>query len=93
MQRGDAEEPDSVSADGTIWRWTRPLVGFEADGRPHLRIEHRVVPAGPSVLDSVANAAGSQFMILSLILLRQSFKEITGFDEPLLWEQVAVSVP
>lgn len=43
--------------NGTIWRWNRPLVGFDADGVPHLRIEHRVLPAGPSVLDSIANAA------------------------------------
>lgn len=42
--------------NGTIWRWNRPLVGFDADG-PHLRIEHRVVPAGPTVADAVANAA------------------------------------
>jgi gamma-glutamyl:cysteine ligase YbdK (ATP-grasp superfamily) len=43
--------------NGTIWRWNRPLIGFDGDGRPHLRIEHRVVPAGPSILDSIANAA------------------------------------
>lgn len=52
--------------NGTIWRWNRPLIGFEADGRPHLRIEHRVVPAGPSVPDSVANAALYYGMIRSL---------------------------
>ncbi len=43
--------------NGTIWRWTRPLIGFDADGEPHLRLEHRVVPAGPSIADSIANAA------------------------------------
>ncbi len=43
--------------NGTIWRWNRPLIGFSARGRPHLRIEHRVVPAGPSPADAVANAA------------------------------------
>lgn len=43
--------------NGTIWRWNRPLVGFDEAGRPHLRIEHRVVPAGPTVPDMVANAA------------------------------------
>jgi hypothetical protein len=43
--------------NGTIWRWNRPLVGFDDSGRPHLRIEHRVVPAGPTVSDSIANAA------------------------------------
>lgn len=43
--------------NGTIWRWNRPLVGFDSRGRPHLRIEHRVVPAGPTIVDAFANAA------------------------------------
>lgn len=43
--------------NGTIWRWNRPLVGFDADGTPHIRIEHRVPAAGPTVLDAIANAA------------------------------------
>ena len=43
--------------NGTIWRWNRPLIGFDYDGRPHLRIEHRVVPGGPSIVDVIANAA------------------------------------
>jgi len=43
--------------NGTIWRWNRPLVGFDDEGRPHIRIEHRVVPSGPSPQDVVANAA------------------------------------
>jgi gamma-glutamyl:cysteine ligase YbdK (ATP-grasp superfamily) len=43
--------------NGTIWRWNRPLIGFDKRGQPHLRIEHRVAPAGPSVNDAIANAA------------------------------------
>lgn len=43
--------------NGTIWRWNRPLIGFDNKGEPHLRIEHRVIPAGPSVIDAIANAA------------------------------------
>ncbi len=43
--------------NGTIWRWNRPLVGFDEDGTPHIRIEHRVMAAGPTITDSVANAA------------------------------------
>lgn len=41
--------------NGTIWRWNRPLIGFDYDGQPHVRIEHRVVPAGPTCVDCVAN--------------------------------------
>jgi hypothetical protein len=43
--------------NGTIWRWNRPLVGFDDDGTPHIRIEHRSPAAGPSIVDTVANAA------------------------------------
>lgn len=45
--------------NGTIWRWNRPLIGFDGPGfdRPHLRLEHRVVAAGPTSADDVANLA------------------------------------
>ena len=43
--------------NGVIWRWNRPLIGFDADGTPHLRIEHRILPAGPALIDMIANAA------------------------------------
>jgi gamma-glutamyl:cysteine ligase YbdK (ATP-grasp superfamily) len=43
--------------NGTIWRWNRPLVGFDDDGTPHIRVEHRTPSAGPTVIDSIANAA------------------------------------
>ena len=51
--------------NGTIWRWNRPLVGFDYDGVPHLRIEHRVIPAGPSLMDSIANAAFFYGLVLN----------------------------
>lgn len=43
--------------NGTIWRWNRPLIGFDDKGSIHLRLEHRVIPAGPAAVDSIANAA------------------------------------
>ena len=43
--------------NGTIWRWNRPLIGFNEKGEPHLRIEQRVVPSGPTTQDAIANAA------------------------------------
>ncbi|MDX1643093.1 MAG: glutamate-cysteine ligase family protein [Thermoanaerobaculia bacterium] len=42
--------------NGTVYRWNRPCYGL-SEGRPHLRIENRVLPAGPSVSDEIANAA------------------------------------
>jgi hypothetical protein len=43
--------------NGTVWRWVRPLIGFDHDGTPHLRIEQRVLPAGPTIADMMANTA------------------------------------
>ena len=43
--------------NGTIWRWNRPLIGFDDDQTPHLRIEHRVCAAAPSIIDNIANIA------------------------------------
>ncbi|MCP3664298.1 MAG: glutamate--cysteine ligase [Gammaproteobacteria bacterium] len=56
------DEPEEQLAhlrlhNGTIWRWNRPLIGFGPSGQPHVRIEHRVVPSGPTIADSIANAA------------------------------------
>jgi hypothetical protein len=42
--------------NGTVYRWNRPVYAV-TDGRPHLRVENRVLPSGPTVVDVVANAA------------------------------------
>lgn len=42
--------------NGTIYRWNRPVYDV-ADGVPHLRVENRVLAAGPTVVDTMANAA------------------------------------
>ena len=42
--------------NGTIYRWNRPIYDV-VDGAPHLRVENRLLPAGPTVIDTVANAA------------------------------------
>ncbi|HET9843008.1 MAG TPA: glutamate--cysteine ligase [Nocardioides sp.] len=49
--------------NGTIYRWNRPVYditptnGGQENGEPHLRVENRVLPAGPTVADLIANAA------------------------------------
>jgi len=43
--------------NSTIYRWNRPVYGISSNGKPHLRIEARMFPAGPSVVDEIANAA------------------------------------
>ncbi len=48
--------PELTLHNGTIYRWNRPIYAV-VNGRPHLRVENRVLPAGPTVADTMANAA------------------------------------
>ncbi len=68
--------------NGTIWRWNRPIVGFDAAGKSHLRIENRVLPSGPTILDMIANAAF--FWGLTLALARSDI----DFEKALPFRQV-----
>jgi CBS domain-containing protein len=66
LQRGGIPNLDALRLhNGTVWRWNRPCYGI-TEGRPHLRIELRALPAGPSVLDEVANAAFAFGMLVGL---------------------------
>jgi CBS domain-containing protein len=57
LRKGDVPRLQALSLhNSTVYRWNRPCYGI-SDGKPHLRIENRVLPAGPSVLDEVANMA------------------------------------
>ena len=43
--------------NGTLWRWNRPIIGFNSQGKAHMRVEQRAMASGPSVVDIVANTA------------------------------------
>src|ERR1700712_4037148 len=51
--------------NGTIYRWNRPVYDV-VNGRPHLRVENRVLPAGPTVIDMLANSAFYYGMLRTL---------------------------
>ncbi len=65
--------------ESTLWRWNRPLIGVE-NGEYSLRIEHRVVPAGPSIIDAVANAAFYYGLTYELSFMEQAPEQQMGFD-------------
>ncbi|MEJ2390416.1 MAG: glutamate--cysteine ligase [Gammaproteobacteria bacterium] len=67
--------------NGTIWRWNRPLIGFDDKGEIHLRIEHRVIPSGPSSLDAVANAAFYYGVAMALVNLPTAVEWQLPFDK------------
>lgn len=57
LDRGEAPALAELTLhNGTVYRWNRPVYAV-VDGKPHLRVENRVLPAGPTVLDTLANAA------------------------------------
>ncbi len=58
--------------NGTVWRWNRPCYGIH-EGRAHLRIEMRALPAGPSIADELANAA---FFFGLMVALPQEYGPI-----------------
>jgi gamma-glutamyl:cysteine ligase YbdK (ATP-grasp superfamily) len=57
LDRGGTPQLAEMSLhNGTIYRWNRPVYAV-VNGSPHLRVENRVLPAGPTMADVVANAA------------------------------------
>jgi CBS domain-containing protein/gamma-glutamylcysteine synthetase len=57
LDRGELPQLKALRLhNGTIYRWNRPCYGV-MNGKAHLRIENRVMPSGPSVIDEVANGA------------------------------------
>ncbi|MBT8059664.1 MAG: CBS domain-containing protein, partial [Gammaproteobacteria bacterium] len=61
--------------NGTVYRWNRPCYGVH-NNVPHLRIENRVIPSGPTVLDEIANAAFFYGMMLGMT---ESVKDIRTY--------------
>ena len=66
--------------NGTVWRWNRACYGI-TEGVPHLRIENRALPSGPTIVDEIANAAFFTGLMLALpqaygdIAMRMSFDD------------------
>jgi CBS domain-containing protein len=66
--------------NSTVYRWNRPCYGI-LDARPHLRIEQRALPSGPSVIDEVANGALYFGAILGLAEEHRDVREKMSFDD------------
>lgn len=66
--------------NSTVYRWNRACYGI-TDGKPHLRIENRVLPSGPTVIDEVANAAFWFGLISGLSSKYEDITEVMSFDD------------
>ncbi len=78
--RGDTPQLAELRLhNGTVYRWNRPVYDVVRD-RPHLRVENRVLPAGPTVADTIANAAFYFGLVRAL-----------AEDERPVWSQMSFS--
>ncbi len=66
--------------NGTVYRWNRPCYGI-MNNVPHLRIENRVIPSGPTVLDEVANAAFFFGMMAGMIASVDDVRKLLTFAD------------
>ena len=64
----------------TVWRWNRACYGVN-DGVPHLRIENRVLPSGPTVIDEMANAAFFFGLMAAFASDVPRIDEVMDFDD------------
>ncbi|HEY4830745.1 MAG TPA: hypothetical protein VIH85_28520 [Solirubrobacteraceae bacterium] len=80
LERGDVPRLGELRLhNGTIYRWNRPIYDVVRE-QPHLRVENRVLPAGPTVVDIMANAAFYYGLI-----------RVLAEDERPLWSQMSFS--
>jgi hypothetical protein len=80
LQRGQVPSLGELTLhNGTVYRWNRPIYAV-VDGLPHLRVENRALPAGPTVADILANAAFYYGLVRML-----------AEDERPVWSQMSFS--
>jgi hypothetical protein len=80
LERGDTPTLGELKLhNGTIYRWNRPVYEV-VRGRPHVRVENRVLPSGPTVVDILANAAFYYGLVRAL----------TEHERP-IWTQMSFS--
>ncbi|HRW75051.1 MAG: CBS domain-containing protein [Lewinellaceae bacterium] len=68
--------------NSTVYRWNRPCYGISPNGKPHLRIENRVIPSGPTIQDEIANAA---FWLGTMLGMGRRIDDVTSH---ISWEDV-----
>ncbi|MFO1050832.1 MAG: glutamate-cysteine ligase family protein [Planctomycetota bacterium] len=80
LSRGEIPKLSALRLhNGTVYRWNRACYGVN-EGTAHLRIENRVLPAGPTVLDEMANAAFFFGLMVALAEEYPDIREVMSFD-------------
>ncbi|WP_228350338.1 CBS domain-containing protein [Rhodocaloribacter litoris] len=80
LDRGEVPNLRALQVhNSTVYRWNRACYGI-TDGKPHLRIENRILPSGPTVVDEVANAAFWFGLVQGLSKKYQDIPSLMDFD-------------
>src|SRR6185503_10847181 len=66
--------------NGTVWRWNRACYGVH-NGVPHLRIENRALPSGPTTVDEIANVAFFTGLMLAVPQVYGEIASRMAFDD------------
>lgn len=81
LARGEYPELSTLRLHaGTVYRWNRGCYGV-GDGAPHLRIEMRALPSGPTPVDEMANAAFFYGLVLGLSDTTPDVRRAMRFDD------------
>ena len=81
LRRGEVPELRALRIhNGTTYRWNRACYGI-CDGVAHLRIENRVLPSGPTVIDEVANAALFYGLMSAFVDAYPDISQVMEFDD------------
>ena len=81
LEQGEAPDLSAlVLHNSTIYRWNRACYGI-TEGKPHLRIENRYLPAGPTIVDEIANSAFWLGLMNQIPDVYKNVKELMDFDE------------
>ena len=65
--------------NGVVYRWNRPVIGFNENAKPHLRIEYRGLSSGPTIIDMMANAAFFYGLLHYLAIQPTPFDSLLSF--------------
>lgn len=81
LERGDIPMLEALQLhNGTVYRWNRVCYGV-TDGHPHIRIENRILPSGPTAVDEVSNAAFWFGLVSGLSRAYPDIRRVMEFDD------------
>ena len=67
--------------NSTVYRWNRPCYGISENGKPHLRIENRILPSGPTVKDEMANTSFWLGLMIGMADEVEDIREKMSFED------------